>query len=63
MEKLVSQLTDDDRIRYKWIDVTNMRDRERRFLQGGEHTPEEQDEIRRRLEASKPPAQIPSEST
>lgn len=38
---MLNEITRDEWVRYHWIDVTQMRDTERRFLRARERTPEE----------------------
>jgi hypothetical protein len=49
MEKLLTDITDDEWVRYRWIDVTGLRDSERKFLMTGERTPEEASAAQREI--------------
>ena len=49
MEKLLHEITSDEWVRYHWIDVTLMRDTERRFMRTRERTPDEAAEASRQV--------------
>jgi hypothetical protein len=55
MEKRQSAITDEEWIRYKWVDVTGMCDPERKFLQVRENTPEEAAKAAREIANLRPP--------